>query len=104
MDQACRGNGFATSSICFPSQFQLANENALLNLARRMVVVVVETDFAHGHDPGVSNQLTDLVGVPVGETRRLVRVRARSNRSSRDFPQGDGRFQIIRTRAAAHGQ
>ena len=70
-----------------------------------MVVVVVETDFAHGHDPGVLNQLTDLVGVPVGETRRLVRVHTHGRINPVvTFPQGDGRFQIIRTRAAAHGQ
>ena len=42
------------------SQFQLLDEDALLNVARRMVVVVVEADLSPGQKSGMLREAVQL--------------------------------------------
>ena len=44
-----------------PCQFHLPQEDLLLQLARRMIVKVIEPDFAPGYDPGSFSQLLQFL-------------------------------------------
>jgi hypothetical protein len=66
--------------------------------------MVVEANFANGHYFGVLRQSANLAGVALLEMLRVMRVN--SNRAENPIVllgQQDGRFQVVRSRAASGG-
>ena len=59
-------------ALKFASQFHLANQNLLLHIAWRVVVVIIQADFAHGNHLGMSRQLKNLLGVGMREVSSFV--------------------------------
>ena len=57
-------------------QFHLADEDVLLDLARRVVVIVVETDFSPGYDFCSAAELFKLTKIGVGGKFGFVRMNA----------------------------
>ena len=58
------------------SQLHLLAEYALLHIARRMVIEIIESDFSVSDHARVLRQLRKLLEVRGGEVLRLVRMRA----------------------------
>ncbi len=62
------------------SDFHLSHKHPLLDLARRIVVVIVESDLAYDQDLGVLAQGLDAGGGGRVEPARIVRVHSHRGR------------------------
>ena len=58
-------------------ELQLTDQDLPLHVARRMVVVIIESDFANRHQLRMRRELSELVEMAVPRLRGLVRVNAR---------------------------
>src|SRR5438876_3559456 len=57
-----------------PRTLQLFKKNSLLNVARRVVVEIIETDFSPGNHLGRSCELTEFLEIRIGRQLRFVRM------------------------------
>ena len=82
-------------------EFHLTNEHALLNFARRVVVMVIEPDLANRQDFGGCG-CWRIFCVRIGEVLGVVRVNAdRGVNPIVGVGDGERRIQAIRTGASA---
>src|SRR5947209_13622321 len=63
-----------TGNLAGPRTLQLFKKNSLLNVARRVVVEIIETDFSPGNHLGRSCELTEFLEIRIGRQLRFVRM------------------------------
>ena len=83
-------------------QLHLPDQYALLNLAWRVVVEVIEPNLTHGHHLGMPGECQDFLGVGIGEMAGIVRVHAHGGVNP-IVTRGDGQRRIEAGGASAAG-
>jgi hypothetical protein len=86
-------------------KLELLAENALLNVSRGVIVVVVESDFADGDELGMLGESLHVIEVGRGEQARFVRVDAGGGVDPRiALGERDGAGEVVGAVSVADGK